>query len=411
MATNMDLLKEIGSKKFQEQAIWMLNAMWPNDQGANAEEIYQFVSMFAELDIEDGKEGCALDELGMHRAFERLQKQLTMQEMRNHMRTVGVQSFKKISMINFLIFYYGYNWEEVVNAPQGGNTEGIQKAKQMLEEVTVAFEEAQKKAAEAKQATDEARQKAAEAKQAADEAAARQQEAQVAADEAAAKADAAAKAAEIAEADQAVATKAQAEAQAAEDEVTAALNAVKAQEEAKEKKRQDLQKKIETAGLVARNAAIQELAKLDGEDDLPMRRAKTTLEAAQRKAAKANKIATDAKDKADATAAAANEAKEKAIAAKEAADAALQVAAEARQRADAAKEQADAAEAAAVQAQVEAEQAVEDAERKVAEAEEYLAEQQRKAEGAGQGTIWFMQREVEEKKKYMPTRRGGIAKN
>ena len=133
--------------------------------------------MFAGLAGEDGKEGNGLDELGMHRVFEKLSKQQTMQEMRNHLRTVGVSSFKKISMINFLIFYYKYNWEEVVNAPQGGNSEELEKAEQMLEEVTVALEEAIKKATESKAAANEASQKAAEAKKAADEAAQRQQEA------------------------------------------------------------------------------------------------------------------------------------------------------------------------------------------------------------------------------------------
>ena len=72
--TNMELLKEIGSKKFEEQAIWMLNAMWPKDQGANAEEVYKFVSLFASLELEEGKEGCGLDELGMHRVFEKLHR-------------------------------------------------------------------------------------------------------------------------------------------------------------------------------------------------------------------------------------------------------------------------------------------------------------------------------------------------
>ena len=389
----------------------MFNAMWPKDKDTYAEEIYQFVEMFAGLAGEDGKEGNALDELGMHRVFEKLSKQQTMQEMRNHLRTVGVSSFKKISMINFLIFYYKYNWEEVVNAPQCGNSEEIEKAKQMLEEATIALEEAIKKATESKAAANEASQKAAEAKKAADEAAQRQQEAKTAAEEAAKKAEAAAKASEVANADEAAAIKAQEAAQAAEDEVTKALNDVKAQEEAKENKRAALQKKIETAGLVARNAAIQELDKLDNEDDLPMRRAKTTLEAAQRKAAKATKAATDAKEKASATAALAAEAKQKAEEVKEAADVALQAAEEAKQRADEAKEQADAAKAAAIQAQKEAEQAVNDANNKVAEAEAYLEEQKRKAEGAGQGALWFMQREVEEKKKFMPARKGCLRKS
>ncbi|EDR26139.1 protein tolA, putative [Entamoeba dispar SAW760] len=380
--SDLDKLREIGSKKFQEQAIWMLNAMWPKDQGKSAEELWNYVELFGSLELENGKEGNDLDELGMHRVFEKIQKQQTMQEMRNHLRKVGVTSFKKISMINFLIFIYGYDLHEVVNAPQGANGAEVEKAKKILEEVTEAFNSAQEKAATAKKAADESKVKASQAKKVADECEIKQTEAT--------------KAAEIAKADEEAAIARQKEAQAAEEEVTKALNEVKAQEQAKEDKRKALQKKIETAGLVAKNAAIQELAKLDNEDDLPLRRAKTTLEAAQRKAAKALKIATDAKEKATATAKAAEEAK--------------QAADDAKQAADEAKTQAEQAEAESVAAAEAADQALVDAEQKVAEAEAYLAEQQKKATGAGQGTMWFMQRELDEKKKYMPTRKGGVAK-
>ena len=151
--------------------------------------------------------------------------------------------------------------------------------------------------------------------------------------------------------------------------MTAALDEVKAQEAAKEEKRAALQKKAETGSLVAKNAALNELAQLDKEDDLPLRRAKTKLEAAQRKAAKPLKAATEAREKADADAE------------------------EARQR----KEAADAA--------------VEETAQKVEEAEKYLQEQQAASEGSGQGAMWWMNRELEEKKKYLPTRKGGVAKH
>ena len=52
-------------------------------------------------------------------------------------------------MIHLNVFNYGYDWVDVVNAPQGGSAEGIAKAKQMLEEVTRAFAEAAKNADEA----------------------------------------------------------------------------------------------------------------------------------------------------------------------------------------------------------------------------------------------------------------------
>ncbi|ELP88475.1 Tropomyosin, putative [Entamoeba invadens IP1] len=380
--SDLEKLKQINEMKFKDQAVWMLNAMWPKDGDSKAEEIWKFVATFSELEQENHAEGKDLDEMNMHRVFEKLGNQLTMQEMRTHLRKIGVTQFKKISMINFLIFYYKYDTHEVVNAPQGANGAELEKAKKMLEEVTTLFNAATEKAQTSKAAAAESKKRADEAKKTAE--ACKEKQATATA------------AAEVAKKDEEVATQRQSEAQAAEEEVTKALNVVKSQEDAKNKKRAELQKKIETAGLVAKNAAIQELAKLDNEDDLPMRRAKTTLEAAQRKASKALKIATDAKDKATETAQKAEEAKQEADKAKEQADNAEQEAVE--------------AEALAVKAAEEAESAVEEANAKVAEAEAYLAEQQQKATGAGQGAIWFMQREVTEKKKFMPVRKGGIAK-
>nr|BAN38087.1 TolA protein, putative [Entamoeba histolytica] len=309
---DQETFKALNKKCFKEQAIWMLNALWPTYKDTMAEEVWGFSQMFSEFEIENHENGCDLDELNMHRVFEKLGNQKTVQEMRSQLKQAGVENFKRVGMLHFLTYYYGMDWHKVANAPQGDNSAQVEKAQQLLDEVSKQLELCQKRAEEAK--------KSAEA------AAARQKEAQ-----------------------------------AAEDEVTKALNEVKAQEQAKEDKRKALQKKIETAGLVAKNAAIQELAKLDNEDDLPLRRAKTTLEAAQRKAAKAVKIATEAKEKAESD------------------------------------------------SQV-AEKAVEDTQKKVAEAEAYLKEVQLSAGSAGQGTMWWMQRELEEKKKYMPMKKGGIAK-
>ena len=58
-------------------------------------------------------------------------------------------------MIHFLIFNYGNEWVEVVNAPHLGNAEGIEKAKQIVEEVVFAEAESAK-AEEAAKNTDEA---------------------------------------------------------------------------------------------------------------------------------------------------------------------------------------------------------------------------------------------------------------
>ena len=167
----------------------MLNSMWPKEKDAHPEKLWNFVAMFSELEIENHAEGCDLDEMGMHRVFERMDKHQTMQEMRAHFRKVGVESFKRTSMIHFLLFNYGYDWVELVNAPHLGNAEGIEKAKQIVEEV--AFADAQ-----------------------------------------------------------------------------CTAEAAKEEEAENEEKHTALQQKAETGSLVAKNAALKELAQLDKEDHL-----------------------------------------------------------------------------------------------------------------------------------------------
>ena len=143
--------------------------------------------------------------MGIHRVFLQMDKRQTMQEMRAHFRKVGVESFKRIGMIHFL--NYGYDWVELVNAPHLGNAEGIEKAKQIVEEV--AFAEAESaKAAEAAKNADEA--------------------AKVALDDA----------------------------------------NVTAEEAANEEKHTALPKKAETGSPLTKNSALNELAQLDKEDGL-----------------------------------------------------------------------------------------------------------------------------------------------
>lgn len=145
--------------------------------------------------------------------------------------------------------------------------------------------------------------------------------------------------------------KAKAEAaKAAEDEQRAALNEVKAQEDARNAKTAELTAKGENMdlGVVARNKAKNELAQHLAEDPLPLRRAKITLEAATKKAEKA-RVAADA-------------------------------------------------------AHAEAERVASEAEASVAKAQAYLDEVAAKSGSGGQGAIWWLQRALDEKKKYLPKR-------
>eukprot|EP00011_Vannellida_sp_DIVA3-517-6-12_P014129 CAMPEP_0114612082 /NCGR_PEP_ID=MMETSP0168-20121206/4442_1 /TAXON_ID=95228 ORGANISM="Vannella sp., Strain DIVA3 517/6/12" /NCGR_SAMPLE_ID=MMETSP0168 /ASSEMBLY_ACC=CAM_ASM_000044 /LENGTH=319 /DNA_ID=CAMNT_0001823063 /DNA_START=66 /DNA_END=1025 /DNA_ORIENTATION=- len=166
--------------------------------------------------------------------------------------------------------------------------------------------------------------------------------------------------AEAAKQAEAAAKKAEAEAKQAQAELEAALAEVKAQEDAYNSKTEALKAKSETGGIVSRNKAKAELEIHLAEDPLPLRRAKITLEAAVKRSDRATKAA-------------------------------------------------EAATAAAIQARTEAEAAVADAEKKVEEAQAYLDEVKSKP-GSAAGALWWIDRELHEARKYMPSSKGGIAK-
>ena len=144
----------------------------------------------------------------------------------------------------------------------------------------------------------------------------------------------------------------------------------------------------ESTGVVSRNKAKNELAQHLAEDPLPLRQAKITAEAAVRKAEKATKAAGEARTKAEADAVKAGEA---------------------RTQAEADAKAAEASRADAERAKAAADAAVDAAEAAVAEAEAFLAEEKKKP-GNSHGSFWWIDRELHEKKKYMPMRKGGISK-
>jgi len=156
------------------------------------------------------------------------------------------------------------------------------------------------------------------------------------------------------------------EAAAAAAEQQAAVDALKAQEDAYAQKTKELTAQSETggvSGMKAKNLLAQHLS----EDPLPLRKAKLTAEAAAKKTDKANKVAQAAKEAAE------ND----------------------RQKAEAAANQAE-------QDRLAAETAVEDGQKAMEAAEKYLEEQKAKGTGKTEGTFWWLDRELAEKKKYMP---------
>jgi len=184
---------------------------------------------------------------------------------------------------------------------------------------------------------------------------------------------------------EAAAKDAEAQAKAAEDLAVAAHNKLLAAEEeakaaAAELQRQeddfknkcsalDAKTKDQSTGQVARNKAVQELAQLKGQDPLPLRKAKITQDAAVRKVEAERKVAEAARQKAE----------------------------ERRQSAE--KER-----AAAEEQTTKVEAALADTEAKAKEASAFLEELKQRA-GVPHGAIWWMQREVQEARRFMPKSR------
>ena len=172
-----------------------------------------------------------------------------------------------------------------------------------------------------------------------------------------------------------------------------ALEELHAQEKAYNDKKEALEKtkNDESIGVVKRNKAANELDQLLSEDPLPLRKAKINQAATVRKMEKAAKPF--------------NEASEKAKAAAEVAEAAKQEADSKAAAAEQAEQEAAAKAAAAEEAKAQAEAAVKEAEGMLQAAVEAL-EAVKKQGGVAHGAIWWMERALEEKRKYMPGYKG-----
>eukprot|EP00009_Paramoeba_aestuarina_P003579 CAMPEP_0201508310 /NCGR_PEP_ID=MMETSP0161_2-20130828/1717_1 /ASSEMBLY_ACC=CAM_ASM_000251 /TAXON_ID=180227 /ORGANISM="Neoparamoeba aestuarina, Strain SoJaBio B1-5/56/2" /LENGTH=406 /DNA_ID=CAMNT_0047902941 /DNA_START=107 /DNA_END=1327 /DNA_ORIENTATION=- len=388
-------LQSLCKLTYKEQAVWFLNAFWEgglkggSGMESNSEQMWNYVDKASVIDNAKAT-GNALDELEAHRFLEAFDEAHTVLQMRSQLRKTGAlgqnERPKEVPLTHFLLDKYEVDWHKLVNAPQGDNSAQIAEAQDKLQAVQDAFDVSAKADAEAAAALNDARSKenaavAAENEAVAAENAAKAREADAVATENEAKAR------------EAEAREAEAPFKAAQEEVEAALAEVKAQEDAYNSKTESLKKASEEGGVVSRNKAKVSLDAHLAEDPLPLRKAKITLEAAQKRA-----------DKARAPFQAATEV---AAAARAEAEAARKAAESARADATSRREQAAAARQQAEEAKARAEAAVAAAQAAVAEAEAFL-EELKANPGSGQGALWWIDRELTEKKKYMPVSKGGI---
>jgi len=278
-------LLALSSMTYTQQAVWFLNGFWNEFEG-EAELMWTWVQLFGKFDLQNGLGGSGLDELNAHRFLEHFGETMTVQEMRNKMRSTGAlepSERPKVSpLIHIALVKFNLDWHLLVNTSTSNPAE-LKKAQEQLERVRLAFEAC--RAAEAPF-------------------------------------------------------------KAAQEEVEAALRDVQSQEDAYQGKIADAKKRSEEGGTVSQGKAKAELSQLLAENPLPLRKAKITLEAAQKKAEKARAPFLEAREKAEAA---------------------------------------------------------------FNEAEAYLEEISKKG-GSPKGSIFWLNRQLHEQKKYQPTAKGGIAK-
>eukprot|EP00011_Vannellida_sp_DIVA3-517-6-12_P009319 CAMPEP_0114631298 /NCGR_PEP_ID=MMETSP0168-20121206/14337_1 /TAXON_ID=95228 ORGANISM="Vannella sp., Strain DIVA3 517/6/12" /NCGR_SAMPLE_ID=MMETSP0168 /ASSEMBLY_ACC=CAM_ASM_000044 /LENGTH=378 /DNA_ID=CAMNT_0001842853 /DNA_START=24 /DNA_END=1160 /DNA_ORIENTATION=+ len=369
-ANDSEKLEALCQKTYKEQAVWFLNAFW-DDHESDGERLWQYAEKCAEVDIDQHEEGNGLDEMQAHVFLEKFDEALTVRQMRTKLRETGAiaekQRPKKVPLTHYLLFRFNVDWHVLVNASQGDNSKEVAEAQNKLEQVQAAFQESQARATESAAAL---RASAAAER----EAAAREAEAKACEAEALAREE--------------DARREEAPFKAAQEELEAALAEVKRQEDEYQGKIDDCIARSEQGGVVSRNKAKQELAVLQAEDPLPLRKAKITLSAAHKRAEKARAPFEAATKEAEAARAAATASANEASAARASA-------AEALAASEAAKAAADAA--------------LDEAMARVGEAEAYLEEIKNRP-GCAKGALWWIERELHESKKYIPEARGGIRK-
>lgn len=310
---------EVTALNHKEQAIWWLNGFWADGAEEERENIWSYTHLAIEIESGvkplygkrriEGNYTCDLDEMKSHIFLEKLGETLTVRALRTRLKELDVDNNKRMALVEYLLARYNKTPAEVAYATQGegASAEELAEAQRQLDAALAAMARAQQAAEDAAEAL----------------------AAQQAAERALKK---------------------------AESELRQAVEELDAQQAAFDNKKAGFQAKIDNESLstMKRNMAKNELAQMNSEDPLPLRKAKITQGAALKRAEKARKVGEEARIKAEEDKAAAEAALDEAIAAK-------------------------------------------------AECEATLNELKQRA-GTPNGKIWWMEREMAEAQKYMPSR-------
>jgi len=313
-----DAWKALVSRTHTEQAIWWLNGFW-NELEGEADEFWNMVHIIIEIECGrekrygrlkwEEKEGCDLDQFQSHRFLEKMGATLTVKELRAKVKNLDVDSNKRLALSEYLADKYSKTIQEIANAPQGGQAaqDALDAAAKKVHDATELLNQTTEKAEIAKVQLDEAK----KARESSDQ------------------------------------TKKQLE------EV---LKDVEREEKIRDDKIQKLKDKIsddKRYSAMKLNTFRNELAQIEGEDPLPLRKAKLTSKAMVKKSKKALKKCNKEEKKCEELNAELESLKDKAAIALE-------------------------------------------------EAQEALTSLKENGDGIAHGQVWWMERELNERKKYMP---------
>ena len=266
--TEDEIFQEVKKLKYRNQAIWFLNSTEYGQDASECEEVWRIHKKCAQLDKMEEK-GSHLDEFNAHRVLESCSKAYTVQEMRNLLVSIDSHycDYKRVSLAEILIFNYGVDWRKAVHQ-RCLDWEAKKEAEEKLDKATKTLEESTK-------AAQRAAEDAKSAQSAEENAIIVQTEATKAAEES--------RVAEIALSE-------------AKEKSKETLEELNLEEKKLNEKKEQLEKTSNdsTLGIVKRNKAKAELAGLLSKDPLPLRKAKINQGAAFKRLSKAAKKAGDA---------------------------------------------------------------------------------------------------------------------
>jgi len=122
MASDMDRFKKVTALIYAEQGKFFLNAFW-TEFGSDAENIWKYGKKIIELDHQNGKRGSDLDEFSAHRFLEQMGETKRVIELRESLRSIDLDSNKRMALIEYLLFSYKQTIKELLSRPQGDNEE------------------------------------------------------------------------------------------------------------------------------------------------------------------------------------------------------------------------------------------------------------------------------------------------